>query len=71
VSASAARPSDAAIPSIREDKLAASTSATGDSNLTPLLPMRHHVEVLDTKDAPEKEEIDMVVVFAAPIGQTH
>jgi hypothetical protein len=68
--ASAARPSDAAIPSIREDKLAANTSATGDSNLTPLLPMRHHVEVLDTKDAPEKE-IDMVVVFAAPIGQTH
>jgi hypothetical protein len=37
-----------------------------------LLPVRHHMEVLDTVVTPDKlEEINRVVGFAASIGQTH
>jgi hypothetical protein len=70
VAASTARPHGAAIPPIQEDESAASTSATDGSNLMPLLPLHHHIEVLDTEVTPEMKEIDRVVMFAAPIGQT-
>jgi hypothetical protein len=58
-----------ATPPVQEDSTAA-TSVTGNNSLTLLLPVRHHVEFLDTVVAPKKE-INRVIGFAAPIGQTH
>jgi hypothetical protein len=57
---------------VQEDDSAVGTSATGGTNQTLLLPVRLHMEALDMVVAPEKEEaINMMVRFAAPIGQTH
>jgi hypothetical protein len=57
-------------PPVQEGDSAAGSSTTGNSSLMLLLPVCHHVEVLDMVVAPKKE-INGVIGFAAPIGQTH
>jgi hypothetical protein len=69
---SATRPHGAATLPVQEDDSAGGNSATGGNNLMLLLPVCHHMEVLDTVVTPDKlEEINRVVGFAASIGQTH
>jgi hypothetical protein len=50
--------------------LVADTSMADSLSLTLLLPICHHVEVLDTVVKHELEELDVMVKLATQVGQT-
>jgi hypothetical protein len=51
--------------------LASNTGMADDLVLMLLLPICHHVEVLDMVVVHELEELDMMVKVASQVGQTH